>query len=58
MENCISLLKCKYIKIKEEIIMSVKDRQYEDYKNYLKGLNLSWQEYEKRIREWCKKNNY
>lgn len=38
--------------------MSVKDRQYEDYKNYLKGLNLSWQEYEKKIREWCKKNNY
>lgn len=38
--------------------MSAKDRQYEDYKNYLKSLNLNWQEYEKRIREWCKKNNY
>ena len=31
--------------------MSAKDRQYENYKNYLKSLNLNWQEYEKRIRE-------
>ena len=38
--------------------MSAKDRRYEDYKNYLKSLNLNYQEYEKRIREWCKKNNY
>jgi hypothetical protein len=35
-----------------------KDREYENYKNYLKSLCLSSKEYEKRIREWCRKNNY
>ena len=31
---------------------------YEAYKQYLRSLNLSSDEYEKRLREWCKKNNY
>jgi hypothetical protein len=35
-----------------------KTSQYEAYKQYLKTLNLSPVEYEKRVREWCKKHNY
>ena len=31
---------------------------YEAYKQYLQGLNLSPSEYERKIKEWCKKNNY
>lgn len=35
-----------------------KTQRYEEYKRYLQGLNLSSEEYEKRLREWCKKNKY
>lgn len=35
-----------------------KTQQYEDYKNYLRSLNLPPSEYEKRLREWCKANKY
>ena len=31
---------------------------YEAYKLYLRTLNLSSEEYEKRIREWCKKAGF
>ena len=33
-------------------------QQYEEYKRYLRSLNLTSAEYEKRIREWCKKMRY
>ena len=33
-------------------------QEYEAYKRYLQSLNLPCAEYEKRIREWCKKNKY
>ena len=33
-------------------------QQYEAYKQYLKNLNLSSKEYEKRIKEWCDKHGY
>ena len=35
-----------------------KTQQYEEYKRYLKSLNFTSAEYEKRIREWCKKMRY
>ena len=35
-----------------------KTQKYEEYKKYLQSLNLSYDEYERRIREWCKRNNY
>ena len=35
-----------------------KQDQYEDYKCYLRSLNLDWQEYEKRLAEWCRKNKF
>lgn len=35
-----------------------KTQKYEAYKKYLQSLNLSCEEYERRIREWCRKNNY
>lgn len=35
-----------------------KTQQYEEYKRYLRNLNLASAEYEKRIREWCKKMRY
>ena len=35
-----------------------KTQQYEEYKQYLRSLNLKSAEYEKRIREWCKKMRY
>lgn len=35
-----------------------KNQQYEEYKQYLRILNLTSAEYEKRIREWCKKMRY
>lgn len=38
--------------------MSEKDRQYESYKNYLRSLNLSWEEYEAKLSNWCKKHKY
>ena len=31
---------------------------YEAYKQYLRSLNLSSAEYEKRLMEWCKKNKF
>ena len=35
-----------------------KTQQYEEYKRYLKSLNLTNDEYEKRIREWCRRNKF
>lgn len=35
-----------------------KTQQYEEYKQYLRSLNLTSAEYEKRIKEWCRKNKY
>jgi hypothetical protein len=35
-----------------------KEKEYEKYKAYLKSLNLSSKEYDRLIREWCRKNNY
>ena len=35
-----------------------KTQQYEEYKRYLQSLNLSWEEYEKRLQEWCKKHKF
>lgn len=35
-----------------------KAQQYEAYKQYLKTLNLSSPEYEKKLREWCRRNGY
>lgn len=35
-----------------------KDADYEAYKAYLRSLNLTWQEYQRLIEEWCKKNKY
>lgn len=31
---------------------------YEAYKQYLRGLNLAPAEYEKKIKQWCKKNKF
>ena len=33
-------------------------QEYEAYKQYLRSLNLSSVEYDKRLREWVKKNGY
>lgn len=33
-------------------------QQYEAYKKYLRSLNLTSAEYEKRIREWCRRNKF
>ena len=35
-----------------------KDQKYHEFKQHLQGLNLSYTEYEKRLREWCKENNF
>ena len=35
-----------------------KTQQYEAYKQYLRSLNLTSAEYEKRIKEWCIKHKY
>lgn len=35
-----------------------KTQKYEEYKRYLRSLNLSNAEYEKRIREWCRRHKY
>ena len=35
-----------------------KENKYKSFKDSLKKLNLSPAEYDKRIREWCKKNKY
>lgn len=33
-------------------------QEYEAYKQYLRSLNLSSAEYDKKLREWCKRNGY
>lgn len=33
-------------------------KQHEEYKRYLRNLDLTSDEYEKRIREWCEKMRY
>ena len=38
--------------------MKDKTYEYEKFKRHLQSLNLSWQEYERRLREWCKANNF
>ena len=35
-----------------------KVQKYESYKKYLQSLNLSWQEYEQKLKEWCIKNKF
>lgn len=35
-----------------------KAQKYETYKKYLQSLNLSCQEYEQKLREWCIKNKF
>lgn len=35
-----------------------KTKKYEEYKRYLRSLNLTSVEYEKRLREWCRRNGY
>lgn len=35
-----------------------KTQEYEAYKQYLQTLNLTPKEYEKRIKEWCRKNKF
>lgn len=35
-----------------------KKQQYEEYKRHLRNFNLPSDEYEKRIREWCRKMRY
>ena len=35
-----------------------KSQEYEAYKQYLRSLNLSSAEYEKKLREWCRCNGY
>ena len=38
--------------------MSEKDKQHEEYKKYLKSLNLPYKEYERLLKEWCRINKY
>jgi hypothetical protein len=38
--------------------MSNKDREYREFKQYLQSLNLTSAEYERRLRKWCRENNY
>lgn len=33
-------------------------QEYEAYKKYLATLNITVKEYQKRLREWCKKNKF
>ncbi len=35
-----------------------KTQRYEAYKQYLRSLNLSPIEYDKKLREWCKRNKF
>ena len=32
--------------------------KYEAFKAYLLTLDISWEEYERRLIEWCRKNKY
>lgn len=38
--------------------MDRKTYEYEKFKQHLQNLNLSWQEYERRLREWCIANKF
>lgn len=38
--------------------MSEKDEKYKDFIAYLRTLNLTAEEYERRVVEWCRKNKY
>lgn len=42
----------------EGVIEMTKEQKYEEFKRHLWSLNLDWQEYERRLREWCIKNNF
>ena len=33
-------------------------QKYEEYKRYLRSLNLTSAEYEKLIREWCRRHKF
>ena len=33
-------------------------QEYEAYKQYLRGLNLTPAEYEKKLKEWCRRSGY
>ena len=35
-----------------------KTQKHEAYKKYLQSLNLSWQEHEQKLREWCRRYNF
>lgn len=35
-----------------------KTQEYEAYKQYLRSLNLSSAEYEKRLMEWCRRHKF
>lgn len=35
-----------------------KMQEYEAYKQYLRSLNLSSAEYEKKIQEWCRRRKF
>lgn len=38
--------------------MDKKTYEYEKFKRYLQSLNLSYQEYERRLIEWCIANKF
>lgn len=40
------------------VIILNKTQEYEAYKQYLRSLNLSSAEYEKRIREWRRRHKF
>ena len=41
-----------------EVKKMSKVQKYEAYKKYLQSLNLPWQEYEQKLKEWCIKNKF
>lgn len=43
---------------RKEAKMKNLDEEYREFKKYLNTLDLSEMEYERRIKEWCDKNNY
>ena len=43
---------------RKEAKMKNLDEEYREFKRYLNTLDLSEVEYERRIKEWCDKNNY
>lgn len=48
----------KYVAMKNNRCSGGSVKEYEVYKMYLRSLNLSWQEYQKRIDEWCRRHNF